>query len=130
MGRKIDKPKVKREEIISKIVDMRVNRGWSILTILEFLKTELKYKPSYAYELINESRDYINNSLSMIFGDSLKEDIERFESLYQNAILNKNIREARELLKEISKLKGHYIERVELSGNIDFTVKFPGVDDD
>jgi hypothetical protein len=40
--------------------------------------------------------------------------------------MSKNYKEARENLKEISKLKGHYIERVELSGEVTLKRKFGG----
>jgi len=112
----------KRNEVIDKIIELRIDKGYTILSIIDYLTNEMKFAKSYAYELVRDARAEIDNKSLQLFGDTIKEDIERFESLYQNAILNKNIKEARELLKEISKLKGHYVERVEHSGSVEHKI--------
>jgi len=118
----------KKNDIIDSIIDMRINKGMSRTSILEFLKKEVKLSQPYAYELIRAASSEFDERAIQNFGDDLKEDIERFERLYEKSMLNNNMKEARENLKEISKLKGHYKERIEISGemsikNIEVVIK-------
>jgi hypothetical protein len=113
----------KRAELVDQIIRMRIDKGMTRLSILDFLKSEMKLSQSYGYELIRDAAIEFDNRAIQNFGKDLKEDIERFEKLYEDAIKQKNSKEARELLKEISKLKGHYKDRIELSGNIEHTIQ-------
>lgn len=112
----------KRNDIIDSIIRMRIEKGCSRLTILEFLKNDLGYSQPYAYELIRDANTEFNQRAIQNFGEDLKEDIERFERLYEKAMVDKNFREAREVLKEIAKLKGHYTERLQIDGKLDHTI--------
>jgi hypothetical protein len=114
----------KRSDHIDSIIRMRIDKGMTRLSILNFLVDELKLSKSYAYELIADAAKEFDCRVIQNFGEDIKEDIERFEKLYEDAIKQKNNKEARELLKEISKLKGHYRERIELSGEITYKAKF------
>ena len=113
----------KRGDLIDSIIKMRIDKGMTRLSILEFLQKEMKLSQSYAYELIADAAKEFDQRAVQNFGDDLKEDIERFEKLYEDAIRSKNHKEAREILKEISKIKGHYVERVELSGSVEHTIQ-------
>lgn len=113
----------KRNDIIDLIIDMRLNKGKSRTTIFNYLKDELGYSPSYSYDLIRDAAKEFDIRAIQNFGEDLKEDIERFEILYEDAIKSGNKKEAREVLKEISKLKGHYKERVEMS-IVEYKAKF------
>lgn len=112
----------KRNDIIDSIIRMRIEKGCSRLTILEFLKNDLGYSQPYAYELIRDANTEFNQRAIQNFGEDLKEDIERFERLYEKAMVDKNFREAREVLKEIAKLKGHYTERLQIDGKLDHNI--------
>lgn len=104
-----------KSEIIDKLIYLRLNKGFTRLSLLNFLKDDLGYSQSYSYELIQDASKEFDARAIQNFGDDLKEDIERFEILYEEAKLAKNQKEAREVLKEISKLKGHYKERIEMT---------------
>lgn len=104
-----------KSEIIDKLIYLRLNKGFTRLSLLNFLKDDLGYSQSYSYELIQDASKEFDVRAIQNFGDDLKEDIERFEILYEEAKLSKNQKEAREVLKEISKLKGHYKERIEMT---------------
>jgi hypothetical protein len=112
----------KRNDIIDSIIRMRIEKGCSRLTILEFLKNDLGYSQPYAYELIRDANNEFNQRAIQNFGEDLKEDIERFERLYEKAMVDKNFREAREVLKEIAKLKGHYTERLQIDGKLEHNI--------
>lgn len=104
-----------REDVIESIINMRIQKGCSYITIMNFITEELGFAKSYAYELIRDAKTEINERAIINFGEDLKEDIERFEQLYFKAIQENNRKEARECLKEISKLKGHYVERQDIT---------------
>jgi hypothetical protein len=123
MTEKGKKHTFKRNDIIDAIIKMRIEKGCTRLTILNFLKNDLGYSQPYAYELIRDANTEFNQRAIQNFGEDLKEDIERFERLYEKSMVDKNYREAREVLKEISKLKGHYTERLQINGNIDHTIQ-------
>lgn len=108
---------LKREDMIETIIRMRIKEGATYLTIMDWITKENGFKISYGYELIRDAKKEINERAIINFGEDLKEDIERFEMLYNQNLLEGNKREARENLKEISKLKGHYVERTDITSN-------------
>jgi methionyl-tRNA synthetase len=112
----------KKSDLIDAIIKMRVEKGLSRLTIMNFLMKDMGFAQSYAYELLRDAQAESDARAVQNFGNDLKEDIERFEQLYEKAMINKNLREAREVLKEIAKLKGHYTERLQIDGNINHTI--------
>lgn len=112
----------KRSDIIDKIIRLRIDEGFTRMSILNFLTKELGYSIPYSYELIRDASKEFDQRVIQNFGEDLKEDIERFERLYERAMANKNIKEAREVLKEIAKLKGHYTERLQISGDLNHNI--------
>lgn len=108
----------KTNDLIDLLVKMRIKDGKSKSTLLEFLMQEKGYHKQSAYRLLRQMREEIDQRSVENFAKDIKEDIERFENLYEKAIAKDNLREANNILKEISKLKGHYVERVELSGDV------------
>ena len=107
----------KREEIIDIIIKMRIEKGATYLTIRTFLKEKFGYEQAFCYELLRNAKQEINDRSIQLFGEDLKEDIERFENLLEQALIDKDKKEARENLKEIAKLKGHYVERTDITSN-------------
>ena len=119
-----------RNDIIDMIIKWRIDDGLTRLNILDRLKIEYNYSASYSYDLIRDASKEFNERSIQNFGDDLKEDIERFEMNYTKALEEGNRKLALEALRDISKLKGHYIERINLNGKIEYNAKFPGLDDD
>lgn len=116
-----------KNDLLDSIIKMRLQGHKSRTSIRKFLMDELGYSSSYAYELIREASEEFDSRTIQNFGRELKEDIERFELLLEANYKAGNLREARENLKEIAKLKGHYKERIELSGEITYKAKFDDV---
>ena len=108
----------KRADLIDELIELRLKKGYSRTDLFKHLTEKLGYAGSTAYEYIRDAKKEFNERAIYNFGDDLKEDIERFEELYTKALKAGNTKEARENLKEISKLKGHYTERVEVSGEL------------
>lgn len=113
----------KANDLIELIVKMRIEEGKTRLQIFNYLRDEMGYEQSYSYSLMRDAKLLIEQRSIQNFGEDLKEDIERFEMLYQKALSSGSIRESRELLKEISKLKGHYVERLDISGKLEHVVQ-------
>jgi hypothetical protein len=101
--------KYKKEDIIDAIVKMRIEKGASTKTILQnFLMGELGYKQSYSYDLLQEARTKIVDLYSSKNEELAKEALGQLESMYEDAIKQKNMKLALEIRKEISKLTGLY----------------------
>ena len=109
----------KRNDFIDIIIDLRLKKGLSRTSIFEHLTKELELSSSYAYQLIREASEEFESRSVVNFGKDLAIDIERFEVLYEKAIKAGDKKEAREVLKEISKLKGHYKERLDITSGGD-----------
>ena len=99
------------------LMKMRINEGWTNLDIFQYLKDQGFSDPAATYHR-KKINDRINELASIEYSDMLKERIAQFEKLYLIAVKNKNIRDANNILKEIGKLEGHYVERVHHSGEI------------
>ena len=105
----------KKTEIIESIIDMRINKGMTTLDIRKYLVEQLGYGANNAYKLIQSAQNEITSLRVNKYEEHLEEDIQRFEALYHLAVNNKDIKEANNILKEIAKLKGHYVERQEIN---------------
>lgn len=115
--------KYKREELITKVVKMRLEDMASTKTILDHLMNDLKYKQANAYNILREARQQIINYYKEMNTSSLEEAIGQMENLSEDAKKRKDYKLAFEIRKELSKIQGHYKERIELSGSVDTTVK-------
>jgi hypothetical protein len=116
--------KYKREDILNSIIKMRIERGCSTKTIIEdFLKGELGYKTTYAYQLYREARDKITQIYQTEAVNAINEQVGRLEALYERAIKDGNRKLALDIAKEINKLCGLYAaEKIDL--NVEFKAKF------
>jgi len=118
MPRKITKSKYKKEDIINSIISMRVEKMATTKTILDFLINELGYGQTYAYELISESRDKIVEIYNQKNGPKVEEAVAQLEAMLEGASTRKDYKLAFNIRQDISKLKGLYVDRVELSGDL------------
>lgn len=114
MTTKNKKHTFKKEDLIDTIIDKRINKGESKINIMYWLEHDKKLSKSYAYELIREAQKEINDLTIINFAEDLKEDISRWESIYEESRANGDRFNAANALKEIGKIKGHYIERSEV----------------
>ena len=113
--------KLKNEDYTQDILDLRLKSGYTYPDILQYLK-EKGLSQASAYRALQDAKDKLNEIQDKNFSDSLWEDIQRFEKLYMRSIGGGNLKEARENLKEISKLKGHYEEKIKINGSIEHTI--------
>lgn len=106
-------------DLVNSIVSMKVEKGASNKTILDFLQNDLKYGQTYAYEILREARKKIQEIWDKNAEAHLEESKGQLEELYEDAIRNKNSKLALEIRKEMNRLMGLYAaEKIELSGEL------------
>lgn len=110
---------LKTVDLVNSIVKMKVEKGASNKTILDFLQNDLEYGQSYAYEILREARKKIQEIWDKNAEAHLEESKAQLEELYEDAIRNKNNKLALEVRKEMNRLMGLYAaEKIELSGEL------------
>jgi hypothetical protein len=108
--------KYKKEDIIDSVVKMRIEKMASTKTIIkDYLMGQLGYGQTYAYELLKEARVQIKQYYDASNEASLEEAIGQMEEMAEDAKGNRNYKLAFEIRKELSKIQGHYIEKIELN---------------
>jgi hypothetical protein len=117
-----------KKDGIDEIMKMRVEYGWTRMHIREHLTKEWKLTDSQADDYMKIAAAEFDRLAVQEFSKDLREDVERFESLYEKAVKAGHITAAHKILAEVSKLKGHYIERIDMNIT-DFTARFPGLYD-
>lgn len=104
-----------KNDLIDLLVDMRINKGMTRMEMMNYLINDLKYAKSSAYELMQKARNEIDERSLQAFADDIKEDIERWEAELSKCEKEKDRKGVRDCLREICKLKGHYIERLDVT---------------
>ena len=113
--------KYNKEDLVNKIIRLRTTDGYTVHMIIEYIKsTGLSQRT--AYKLIEASNDKVSSINEKTIKKSLDDVLDRFEEQYYNAIKDGDKKEAREVLKEIAKLKGLYNEKINISGNIEHNI--------
>jgi hypothetical protein len=115
-GKKFD-----REFFINKVALMRI-KGKSTYSILEFLQS-VPMSRKVAYEVLKEAQTLIVEQQKKDLDDAIADSLAKLEDLYMTADNNKTKLDA---LKEYNKLKGMYVERIDLTSGGDKlqTIKF------
>lgn len=110
---------IKTEDLINSIVKMKVEKGASNKTILDFLQNDLEYGTTYSYEILKEARKRIQQIWDRNAEAHLEESKAQLEDLYEDAIRTNNKKLALEIRKELNRLMGLYAaEKIELSGEL------------
>jgi hypothetical protein len=116
--------KYKKEDIIDSIVKMRIEKMAATKTIIrDYLMGELGYGQAYAYELLREARAKIVEYYGTSNTASLEEAIGQLEEMAEDAKQSKNYKLAFNIRQELSKIQGHYKERIELSGDVNHKIE-------
>jgi hypothetical protein len=105
-------------DIVEGIVKMKVEKGASNKTILDFLVKDLGYSQSAAYDLMQQARGKIQEIWNQNLEAHLEEAKGQLEDLYEGAIKDKNKKLALEIRKEMNRLMGLYNDKVTVQGSI------------
>ena len=104
-----------KEQIISALVKMRVEKFATTKTMLDFLMKEIGYAQTYAYEMIKISKTRINEIFKEEHEESFHNAIARLEEIIETT---KNEKTRLEAQKEMNKLLGlHKPQRVDVTSN-------------
>jgi hypothetical protein len=107
----------KTDDLINAIVKMKVEKGASNKTILDFLMNDLGYKTTYSYELIKQARERIKEIWDKNSEAHLEEAKGQLEEMLENAIRKGDNKLALQIRQELNKLMGLYAaQKVEVSG--------------
>lgn len=109
-----DRKTKERSDLIDEIVQKSINEGWSRLNIKTWLKTDKGYSNSYSDQLMRNAKDQIDALKLNAFKDDIDEIVAKWESLYQKAITENQLKVAADIMRDITKIKGGYIERTEI----------------
>jgi hypothetical protein len=95
---------------------MKVEKGASNKTILDFLQNDLGYKQTYSYELLGLARKRIQEIWDKNAEAHLEEAKGQLEDMLENSIRQKNMKLALDIRKEINKLMGLYAaEKIDIT---------------
>jgi hypothetical protein len=109
---------IKTEDLVNGVVKMKVEKGASNKTILDFLMNNLGYGQSYAYEVMREARKKIQEIWDKNAEAHLEEAKAHLEELYENAIRKKDMKLALQVRQELNKLMGLYSpEKLDITSN-------------
>lgn len=98
----------KTEDLINSIVKMKVEKGSTNKTILDFLQNDLQYGQTYAYELLKKARVRIQEIWNKNAEAHLEESKGQLEELYETSMTQGNYKLALQIRQEINKLMGLY----------------------
>lgn len=120
-----------KEQIISALVKMRVEKFATTKTMLDFLMNDIGYAQTYSYELIKISKARLNEIFKEEHEESFSNAIARLEEIIETT---KNEKTRLEAQKEMNKLLGLYKpQRVDITTDgksIDTNLKIIFVDGD
>ncbi len=116
------KGKINREDLIQVLADRRLKDKMSNYEMINFIMTNYGYKQSYAYEIAREARLRIAEIYKNWGEKILEQTIGDLEEQKRDAKKSGNQKLVLEITKEINKIAGLYIERVDVTGSIDHKV--------
>ena len=106
----------KKEEIVDAIVKMRCEKLASSKTIIkDFLMNELGYGSTYSYELYNLALQKIKEYYKEYNTAAIENSIAQMEEMMEECKKNRNYKQAFEIRKEINKILGLYIEKIDIT---------------
>jgi hypothetical protein len=108
----------KKDEVIRKVIDMRIKDCASTRTILDFLQRELGYEQSAAYQYLRWAREEIKEQFNQTNPEAINEAIAQYEEMLQLIKKDKNYKLWNDMNKELNKLKGLYETKINLSGEV------------
>lgn len=117
--------KIKKEDIVQELVTLRVKNSMSVHNMMEYVKKTYGFEQSYSYELVREARKKIAETYKEWNVNALEEAISDLEEQKESALLADDKKLALDITKEINKIKGLYVEKIETTQRI-IKVKVPG----
>jgi len=111
------KAKYLREDLIQAVIKMKLQHCASQMTILNFLKNDTGMAQTTAYEIIAEAHKVIYETYKEWNKDMLENALADLEEQRESAKLSKEKKLVLEITKEINKLKGLHIQKIDHTTN-------------
>ncbi len=119
---------IKKSDIVEELIKLRLEQNWSTHSLVEYTKEKYGYKQTYAYEIIKDVRDYMASLQKDWAFNALEQQLTELENQLERAKQFNERKLILDITKEINKLKGLYVEKVEHSITT-YSVKLPGIND-
>lgn len=117
MPDKRHKSKLKKDDLIQKVIEMRLVECKSTRNILKYLEG-IGLKSTQQYQYLKWAREQIAEQFDATTPEAINEAIGQYESVMEEVLKEKNYRMWNDMNKELNKLKGLYTERVEVKGDL------------
>jgi phosphoglycerate-specific signal transduction histidine kinase len=108
----------KKDEVIRKVIDMRIKDCASTRTIIDYLKDELGYETTQAYQYLRWAKEEIKEQFNQTNPEAINEAIAQYEEMLELIKKEKNYKLWNDMNKELNKLKGLYETKINLSGEV------------
>ena len=108
--------KVERNKAIEKIIELRTKEGYSMNSLVNYVKDEWGLEQSRAYELIREAKITMGEIYNELNGDAIKDSILFLENMRQTALKDGDKRLALDIAKELNKVNQLYVQKLEIEG--------------
>jgi hypothetical protein len=108
-------PEFKKEDLLRMIVEWKAE-GQMHNTVIANIK-ELGYSIDYAYALLREAKPLIMETLKDLAKDRIETTIAELETMKFNAMEAEDLNLALQIQKEINKITGLHLERVDVTTN-------------
>ena len=110
---------LKKEDIIKKIIDMRLKECYSNMAILDYLQNELGYGTTQSYEYIKMAKEVIRENYDANRPEAINEAVGQYEEMIRLAKKEGNLKVWNDLKKELNKLQGLYTEKIDITSGGD-----------
>lgn len=107
-----------KKKILQEVTLLRIKDKASTEFILKYITENTGVKIAQAYNILKEAQSHIQEIYKENRMVAFEEAIAQLEDMLMNAKAANNLKMELEIRKEISKLQGLYIERIELSGEV------------
>jgi hypothetical protein len=111
---------IQLEKLFEMIIDKIYGQAQTTSTVVKWLKKQYGLETSRSYEVIREAKKWFGEYMKAYDETTLDDVLNILKNNIEEAKKTKNLKEVRESLKEISKLKGFYApEKIEHTHNIE-----------
>ena len=107
--------KVETHLIIEEIINLRIKKGYSSPSLVNYLKDTYDLNQSRAYELIKEAKTKLGEIYSKVNENALEESIILMEEMRQRELGLGNTKLALEIQKELNKINQLYIQKLDIT---------------
>lgn len=101
--------------IIDEIIELRIKKGYSSTSLINYLKEKYEIKNRRAYELIKEAKTKLGEIYSKVNENALEEAIIIMESMRETELKKGSNKLALEIQKELNKVNQLYIQKLDIT---------------